>query len=168
MYKITSNYGYRTFKGAKDFHPAIDLHLYPDTRTMFITPGMVFYDNKSYPGFGNSLTWDIFPKGSGYGLNLAHFEYIEINEKNGTFKFKEGETGKSSGKHVHFGFVTLTGHLRMAKIEDQENIKALVAADLSTTLKRKIPIKASEITDEIITDYLTFLLAVLDELSITL
>ena len=110
--KITSKYGYRTDPktGKRAFHAGLDLISGAGNRNLFaIDDGYVHIvvnnQSKSKTGYGNYV-WVRYPR---YNLSLlyAHCNNIKLKKgtkvKKGTIVAIEGNTGKSTGTHLHLG-----------------------------------------------------------------
>lgn len=110
--KITSKYGYRKDPktGKKTFHAGLDLISTTGNRNLFAVDDgyaqkVVSNQSKSKTGYGNYI-WIRYPR---YNLSLlyAHCNSIKLkkgtNVKKGTVVAIEGNTGKSTGTHLHLG-----------------------------------------------------------------
>lgn len=102
--KITSSYGYREnpFTGFKELHPGIDLKAKSGTKIYSPLNGKII--TKKYDDFyGNVLVID-----HGYGYTTHYFHLEKVTKNNGDFietgelVAKTGNSGRSTGPHLHF------------------------------------------------------------------
>jgi len=101
---ISSRYGMRTdpFSGKPDFHKGIDLAGKEGAEVIAVGAGVVMWSGKRY-GYGNMVEIN---HGNGYitryGHNKENMVKVGDTVKKGEVIAKMGNTGRSTGPHVHF------------------------------------------------------------------
>ncbi|MCW8826751.1 MAG: M23 family metallopeptidase [Gammaproteobacteria bacterium] len=101
---ISSRYGMRTdpFSGKPDFHKGIDLAGSEGADVIAVGSGVVMWSGKRY-GYGNMVEIN---HGNGYitryGHNKENSVKVGDTVKKGQVIAKMGNTGRSTGPHVHF------------------------------------------------------------------
>lgn len=101
---ISSRYGMRTdpFSGKPDFHKGIDLAGSEGADVITVGSGVVMWSGKRY-GYGNMVEVN---HGNGYitryGHNKENTVKVGDTVKKGQVIAKMGNTGRSTGPHVHF------------------------------------------------------------------
>lgn len=102
--RITSGYGYRhnPFGGGREFHKGIDIANKSGTKIKAAGSGVVTYAGY-YGGYGKVI---IISHGYGYqsiyGHNKKLFVKVGQHVKKGEVIAEMGNTGKSTGPHLHF------------------------------------------------------------------
>lgn len=101
---ISSKYGIRTdpFTGKPEFHKGLDLAGKEGTDIFAVAAGVVTWAGKRY-GYGNLVEIN---HGKGYVTRYGHSEKVLVKVgdtvKKGQIVAKIGNTGRSTGPHVHF------------------------------------------------------------------
>lgn len=101
---ITSPFGWRSnpFGGAPDFHPGIDIGVPVGTTVMAAAAGTVIMA-QWYGGYGNYILID---NGNHYSTGYGHLSaiYVSVGQvvKRGQAIAASGNTGWSTGPHLHF------------------------------------------------------------------
>lgn len=102
---VTSRRGWRTLNGSRDLHEGTDIGAPSGTKLYAFTDGKVLYKGVD-GGYGNYIGWA--EKGSGIGHFYGHLSAYGKNVNVGT-EFSKGKilgtvgnTGKSSGPHLHW------------------------------------------------------------------
>lgn len=101
---LTSGFGYRTspFTGRREMHKGLDVATRTGTPIIAPADGLVVFSGRE-GGFGNMLVVD-----HGYGIvtRYAHLSTIDVKLgqkiKRGDTVAKVGNTGRSTGPHVHY------------------------------------------------------------------
>lgn len=104
-YHISSSFGRRTdpVYGRTAFHEGIDFAM-PSGNSIYSTAdGVVVKVRHEFFGYGNSVMVD---HGFGYKTRYAHMSRIAVHEgdtvKRGSYLGASGNTGKSTGPHLHY------------------------------------------------------------------
>lgn len=111
-YRISSAFGYRKdpFSGRSTFHRGVDFALKPGNPIYATGDGVVEKVSFEFFGYGNSVLVD---HGFGYKTRYAHLKSIGVVEgmtvKRGECIGESGNSGKSSGPHLHYE-VIYKGH----------------------------------------------------------
>lgn len=104
-YKLSSTFGYRSdpFSGRSTMHKGVDFSLKPGNPVYATGDGVVESVGFEFFGYGNSVLID---HGFGYKTRYAHLKFIGVVEgmpvKRGECIGQSGNTGKSSGPHLHY------------------------------------------------------------------
>jgi murein DD-endopeptidase MepM/ murein hydrolase activator NlpD len=104
---ITSGFGIRTdpFTGMRDFHPGIDFATPEGSGVMAVAAGIVTGAGER-SGYGNLVEID---HGNGYITRYGHNEKVLVKVGDRVLKGQNialsGNTGRSTGPHVHFEVV---------------------------------------------------------------
>ena len=104
-YKLSSSFGYRSdpFSGRSTMHKGVDFSLKPGNPIYATGDGVVESVGFEFFGYGNSVLID---HGFGYKTRYAHLKTIGVVEgmpvKRGECIGQSGNTGKSSGPHLHY------------------------------------------------------------------
>ena len=104
-YHISSAYGRRTdpVYGRTAFHEGIDFAMPTGNSVYSTADGVVEKVRHAFFGYGNSV---VVNHGFGYKTRYAHMKEISVHEgdtvKMGTFLGLSGNTGKSTGPHLHY------------------------------------------------------------------
>ena len=119
--KISSGFGYRTDPKTgkpKEFHNGIDLVVPVGTQIKSPMAGVVFSISTTGDG-GNQI---ILQHTNGYKTGYAHLSKIMVKKgdkiKQGDIIGLSGNTGKSTGPHLHFTLTDASG----AKVDPQKMI----------------------------------------------
>lgn len=105
IYKLSSSFGYRSdpFSGRSTMHKGVDFSLKPGNPVYATGDGVVESVGFEFFGYGNSVLID---HGFGYKTRYAHLKSIGVAEgmqiKRGECIGQSGNTGKSSGPHLHY------------------------------------------------------------------
>jgi murein DD-endopeptidase MepM/ murein hydrolase activator NlpD len=100
----SSGFGYRSdpFTGKADFHPGIDFNGQKGADILAVAGGVVSFVGQK-PGYGNVVEID---HGNGFVTRYAHNDKNLLDEgtpvRAGDLIAKMGNTGRSTGVHVHF------------------------------------------------------------------
>lgn len=104
-YRLSSTFGYRSdpFSGRRTLHRGVDFALKPGNPVYATGDGVVESVSFEFFGYGNSLVID---HGFGYKTRYAHMKNIGVVEgmkiKRGECVGQSGNSGKSSGPHLHY------------------------------------------------------------------
>lgn len=104
-YRFSSGFGYRRdpFTGAPDRHTGVDFAMKNGTNIYSTGDGVVSSISYNFRGYGRSVIVD---HGFGYKTRYAHMKSIAVVEgqeiKRGTYLGESGNTGRSSGPHLHY------------------------------------------------------------------
>ena len=104
-YRISSAFGYRSdpFSGRSTFHKGVDFAMKPGNPVYSTGDGVVESVSMEFFGYGNSVLID---HGFGYKTRYAHLKTIGVVEgmqvKRGECIGESGNSGKSSGPHLHY------------------------------------------------------------------
>lgn len=104
-YKISSSFGYRTdpFSGRTTMHRGVDFAMKSGNPIYVTGDGVVEKVSFEFFGYGNSVLVD---HGFGYKTRYAHLKSIGVVEgmsvKRGECIGESGNSGKSSGPHLHY------------------------------------------------------------------
>lgn len=110
---ISSMFGYRTdpMSGKKEFHEGMDFAGKPDTPVTAVAAGIVTWSGPRY-GYGNLVE---VSHGKGYITRYAHNRknLVTVGEKveKGEIVALMGNSGRSTGIHVHFEVMRYGRHL---------------------------------------------------------
>ena len=104
-YRISSTFGYRSdpFSGRTTLHRGVDFAMKPGNPIYVTGDGVVEKVSFEFFGYGNSVLVD---HGFGYKTRYAHLKSIGVVEgmsvKRGECIGESGNSGKSSGPHLHY------------------------------------------------------------------
>lgn len=104
-YRLTSSFGYRSdpISGATSFHSGFDFAMKPGNPVYTTGDGLVEAVTFDLFGYGHSV---IIDHGFGYKTRYAHMRDIYVVEgmylKRGECIGETGNTGKSTGPHLHY------------------------------------------------------------------
>lgn len=110
---LSSLFGYRTdpMSGKKEFHEGLDFSGKVGTPVVAVAAGIVTWTGK-HPGYGNLIE---ISHGNGYVTRYAHNNknLVNIGEKvkKGEVIATMGNTGRSTGTHVHFEVIRNGQHV---------------------------------------------------------
>jgi murein DD-endopeptidase MepM/ murein hydrolase activator NlpD len=119
---ISSLFGYRTdpMNGKKEFHEGIDIAGKPDTPVTAAAAGIVTWSGPRY-GYGTLVE---VSHGKGYITRYAHNRknLVAVGEKveKGEIIALMGNSGRSTGTHVHFEVMRYGRHLDPRKYLSQK------------------------------------------------
>jgi len=103
--KISSGFGYRTdpFTGKKGFHNGIDYYIPYGTIVRSSLNGIIYKTNYLDTGYGMNVLIDHL---NGYYTLYGHLSEILVTPsqevKQGEIIAKSGDSGRSTGAHLHF------------------------------------------------------------------
>ena len=104
-YTLSSPFGYRNdpLSGETRYHDGQDFAMKPGTPVYTTGDGVVEYVKFSFTGYGNEVLID---HGFGYKTRYAHMSIISVAEgmnlKRGDCIGESGNSGKSTGPHLHY------------------------------------------------------------------
>ena len=104
-YRLSSPFGYRSdpFSGRSTLHRGVDFSMKPGNPIYATGDGVVESVSFEFFGYGNSVVID---HGFGYKTRYAHMKTISVAEgmsvKRGECLGQSGNSGKSSGPHLHY------------------------------------------------------------------
>lgn len=107
-YNVSSPFGYRTdpVYGGSEYHSGQDFSMKIGTPIYVTGDGVVESTNFSFNGYGNEVVVD---HGFGYKTRYAHLSIISVGEgmklKRGDCIGESGNSGKSTGAHLHYEVV---------------------------------------------------------------
>jgi len=100
--RITSQYGYRTLFGQREFHTGIDIGAPSGNNILAAADGVVIFSGTK-GGYGYCV---IIDHGGGIATLYAHASVLLVKEgqkvSKGQVIAKIGSTGRSTGPHLHF------------------------------------------------------------------
>ena len=103
---ITSRFGKRILRGKVNYHTGLDMGVVEGTEVSAIMSGKVLIANTGNTGYGNYI---VINHGSGYVSVYAHLSKIMITEGSNVNKGdvigKSGNTGNSTGPHLHLEII---------------------------------------------------------------
>lgn len=103
---ITSRFGKRILRGKVNYHTGLDMGVVEGTEVSAIMSGKVIITNTGNTGYGNYI---VINHGSGYVSLYAHLSKVMITEgsyvQNGDIIGKSGNTGNSTGPHLHLEII---------------------------------------------------------------
>lgn len=104
-FRMSSPFGYRTdpVYGGAEYHTGQDFSMKKGTPVYTTGDGVVEYAKFSFTGYGNEIVID---HGFGYKTRYAHLSMINVAEgmklKRGDCIGESGNSGKSTGEHLHY------------------------------------------------------------------
>lgn len=104
-YRLSSTFGYRSdpFSGRSTMHRGVDFAMKPGNPVYVTGDGVVESVSFEFFGYGNCVVVD---HGFGYKTRYAHMKTIGVAEgmsvKRGECLGQSGNSGKSSGPHLHY------------------------------------------------------------------
>lgn len=105
IYRVSSSFGYRSdpFTGRSKRHSGVDFALKPGNNVYATGDGVVEKVKFEFFGYGNQVLID---HGFGYKTRYAHLKSINVVEgmkvKRGECIGESGNSGRSSGPHLHY------------------------------------------------------------------
>ena len=121
IYRLSSSFGYRKdpFTGRTKRHTGVDFALKPGNPVYATGEGVVESVNFEFSGYGNSVLID---HGFGYKTRYAHLKSIGVVEgmkvKRGECIGISGNSGRSSGPHLHYEVLYKDRHVNPANYYD--------------------------------------------------
>jgi murein DD-endopeptidase MepM/ murein hydrolase activator NlpD len=121
IYRLSSSFGYRSdpFTGRTKRHTGVDFALKPGHPVYATGDGVVESVKFEFFGYGNSVVVD---HGFGYKTRYAHLKSIGIAEgmkvKRGECIGMSGNSGRSSGPHLHYEVIYKDRHVNPANYYD--------------------------------------------------
>ena len=121
IYHISSRFGYRKdpFTGKSKRHSGIDFALMPGNAVYATGDGVVESVRHDFYGYGNQVLID---HGFGYKTRYAHLKNIEVSEgmvlKRGEKIGTTGNSGRSSGPHLHYEVIYRDQHMNPSNYFD--------------------------------------------------
>ena len=108
--RMSSGYGNRTLRGAANLHLAVDIATPVGTPVYSVAPGLVTKTIKSSSGGGNQIVIQHYVNGQYYTSYYCHLSVIGVSAgtvvTKDTIIGKSGNTGNSTGPHLHLGMAT--------------------------------------------------------------
>ena len=103
---ITSRFGKRILRGKVNYHTGLDMGVVEGTEVSAIMSGKVLIASNGNTGYGNYI---VINHGSGFVSLYAHLSKIMIAEGSNVSKGdvigKSGNTGNSTGPHLHLEII---------------------------------------------------------------
>ena len=121
IYRLSSSYGFRKdpFSGRSKRHTGVDFALKPGNPIYATGDGVVESVKFEFFGYGNSVVID---HGFGYKTRYAHLKSIGVSEgmkiKRGECIGVSGNSGRSSGPHLHYEVLYKDRHVNPANYYD--------------------------------------------------
>ena len=123
IYRLSSGFGFRRdpFTGRSKKHGGVDFALKPGNPVYATGDGVVESVKFEFFGYGNSVLID---HGFGYKTRYAHLKSICVNEgmkiKRGECIGESGNSGRSSGPHLHYEVIYKDKHVNPSNYYDLE------------------------------------------------
>ncbi len=120
-YRFSSSFGYRAdpFTGRSTYHRGVDFALKPGNPIYVTGDGVVESVKFEFFGYGNNV---IIDHGFGYKTRYAHLKSIGVVEgmkvKRGECIGLSGNSGKSSGPHLHYEVIYKNKHVNPVNYYD--------------------------------------------------
>ena len=121
IYRLSSSFGYRSdpFSGKTKRHTGVDFALKPGNPIYATGDGVVESVKFEFFGYGNNVVID---HGFGYKTRYAHLKSIGVAEgmkvKRGECIGISGNSGRSSGPHLHYEVIYKDRHVNPANYYD--------------------------------------------------
>lgn len=121
IYRLSSRYGYRSdpFTGKTKRHSGVDFALKPGNPIYATGDGVVEKVKFEFFGYGNSV---VINHGFGYKTRYAHLKSIGVVEgmkvKRGECIGESGNSGRSSGPHLHYEVLYKDKHVNPSNYYD--------------------------------------------------
>ena len=121
IYRLSSTFGYRSdpFTGRSTRHAGVDFALKPGNPIYATGDGVVEKVRYEFFGYGNHVLID---HGFGYKTRYAHLKSISVVEgmkvKRGECIGESGNSGRSSGPHLHYEVMYRDRHVNPANYYD--------------------------------------------------
>ena len=123
IYRLSSRFGFRKdpFTGRSKRHTGVDFALKPGNPVYASGDGVVESVKFEFFGYGNSV---LINHGFGYKTRYAHLKSICVTEgmkvKRGECIGESGNSGRSSGPHLHYEVIYRDNHVNPANYFDLE------------------------------------------------
>lgn len=136
IYRLSSSFGFRRdpFTGRSKRHSGVDFALKPGNPIYASGNGVVESVKFEFFGYGNSVLID---HGFGYKTRYAHLKSICVSEgmkiKRGECIGESGNSGRSSGPHLHYEVIYKDKHVNPANYFDLEITPEEYAAMVQNT-----------------------------------
>ena len=120
-FRISSTFGFRSdpFTGRSTRHNGVDFALKPGNPIYATGDGVVEKVKYEFFGYGNNVVID---HGFGYKTRYAHLKSISVVEgmkvKRGECLGESGNSGRSSGPHLHYEVLYMDRHVNPANYYD--------------------------------------------------
>ena len=121
IYRLSSSFGFRAdpFTGRSKRHSGVDFALKPGNPIYATGDGVVEKVSFEFFGYGNSV---VINHGFGYKTRYAHLKSIGVVEgmkvKRGECIGESGNSGRSSGPHLHYEVIYKDRHVNPANYYD--------------------------------------------------
>ncbi len=121
IYRLSSSFGFRSdpFTGRSKMHTGVDFALKPGNPIYATGDGVVEKVKFEFFGYGNQVLID---HGFGYKTRYAHMKSINVVEgmkvKRGECIGESGNSGRSSGPHLHYEVLYRDKHINPANYFD--------------------------------------------------
>ena len=121
IYRLSSSFGFRKdpFSGRSKRHSGVDFALKPGNPVYATGDGVVVSVRFEFFGYGNSVLID---HGFGYKTRYAHLKSIGVTEgmkvKRGECIGESGNSGRSSGPHLHYEVIYKDKHVNPSNYYD--------------------------------------------------
>ena len=121
IYRLSSSFGYRSdpFTGRSKHHSGVDFAMKPGHPVYATGDGVVESVKFEFFGYGNSVLID---HGFGYKTRYAHLKSIGVVEgmkvKRGECIGESGNSGRSSGPHLHYEVLYKDRHVNPSNYYD--------------------------------------------------
>ena len=121
IYRLSSSFGFRKdpFTGRSKKHSGVDFALKPGNPIYATGDGVVESVKFEFFGYGNSV---VINHGFGYKTRYAHLKSIGVVEgmkvKRGECVGESGNSGRSSGPHLHYEVIYKDRHVNPANYYD--------------------------------------------------
>ena len=108
--RMSSGFGLRTLRGSSNNHFAVDISMPIGTTVYAVAPGIVKMTKSTSSGCGNQIAIHHYVNGAYYTSYYCHLSQIGVREgavvTKDTVIGKSGNTGNSTGPHLHLGMAT--------------------------------------------------------------
>ena len=121
VYRLSSSFGFRAdpFTGRSKRHTGVDFALKPGNPVYATGDGVVENVSFAFFGYGNSV---VINHGFGYKTRYAHLKTVGVVEgmkiKRGECIGESGNSGRSSGPHLHYEVIYKDRHVNPANYYD--------------------------------------------------
>lgn len=121
IYRLSSSFGYRSdpFTGKSKRHSGVDFALKPGNPIYATGDGVIEKVKYEFYGYGNQV---LINHGFGYKTRYAHLKSINVVEgmkvKRGECIGESGNSGRSSGPHLHYEVLYKDKHINPANYYD--------------------------------------------------
>jgi len=144
IYRLSSRFGYRSdpFTGRTKRHTGVDFALKPGNPVYATGDGVVESVKFEFFGYGNQVVVD---HGFGYKTRYAHMKSIAVVEgmkiKRGECLGESGNSGRSSGPHLHYEVLYKGAHVNPSNYFD-----LTITPEEYSTMVRNSEIASEKIT----------------------